>query len=33
MKSKSPPIKYMLTADQIFVKESEELTFIKLSAS
>ena len=30
IKSKSPPIKWLLTAAQIFVKESEELTFVKL---
>ena len=29
IKSKSPPIKLMLTAGQIFVKESEELTLVK----
>ena len=28
--NKSAPIKQMLTADQIYVKESEELTFVKL---
>ena len=29
IKSKSPPIKWILTAGQVFVKEPEKLTFVK----